>query len=150
MKTVLSVVLVLIFASVVSAQPHRGGKFGVGEGKFGDPAQITLMRHRMRQALIDDVDTEKKQPGPPPWAGKGMRLGGQRGPQPPFLGRSPLSRTHLRRGHPKDEVSGNNFDSRERRRRFDNQNDETKRGGIKSKKFRGNSKISKVIIININ
>ena len=108
MKTVLSLVLVLAFASVVSAQPLRDGhgKFGMGPGKFGDPAKMARSWHDQKP----EVD---KLPGPPPWAGKGMRMGGQRGPQPPFLGQppkgfGPKQGNDLRRGGPKHKIPGYN------------------------------------------
>ena len=143
MKTLLSIVLVLIVASVASAQPPRGGKFGAGEGQFGDPAKMAEMRENMRQRW----QTENQVPGPPPWAGRGMRMGGPRGPQNPFLGRGLQSPTDLRRGGPKREISVDNPNFRGRGRKFDNQSNETKRGGVKGKKFRGNNQVSKVIIV---
>jgi hypothetical protein len=157
MKTFLSLMLVLVFAGTIIAQPPRDGrgKFGAGEGQFGDPAKMAEMRDSMRQRWQDSkLDTERV-PGPPPWAGQGMRMGGQRGPQNPFLGRcpqsfSPKEGVELRGRDPKSKVSIDNIDNRGRGRKFDNKSHETQGYGSKSKKPGSNNKVGKVIVIHIH
>jgi hypothetical protein len=145
MKTFLSLMLVLVFAGVVMAQPPRDGrgKFGMGQGQFGDFSKMAEMRNK-------DVP-ELPKLGPPPWAGRGKRDGsgpppwagqsmrrGPRGPQCPFLDRG---------RDPKGKISIDNIDNRGRGRKFDNKSDETKRGSAKSKKSGSNNKVRKVIVI---
>ena len=143
MRTFLSLMLVLVFAGAVMAQPPRDGRgrFGAGEGQFGDPAKMAEMRENMRQRWQDSkLDTERV-PGPP-WAGRNENCG-YRGPQPPFLGQG----TELRGRGPKGKISVDNIDNRGRGRKFDNKSDETKRGSAKSKKSGSNNKVRKVIVI---
>ena len=149
MKTVLSLVLVLVFAGVISAQPPRDGhgKFGMGQGKFGDPA-------RMAQLWRDQKPDVDKMPGPPPWAGKGMRMGGERGPQPPFLGRGhqgfgPKKGTDLRRSGKGHKVSDYHPYHRGRGWQFGNPVGPHKGRSLKGRKLEGANKgLTITIIIN--
>ena len=142
MKVLLSLVLVLCVATVAWGQPpQRGpGKFGMGPGHFGDPAQITQMRHRMRQTLLMD-EPEVRRPGPPPWAGRGMMQRGPRGPQSPFLGRGPRGQRHdFRRSGPKAEVSGHHRGHRGQGWQHRGPKFETGRRGFEKQNHRGHTK----------
>jgi hypothetical protein len=156
MKNFLAVVMVLCMASFVMAQPPQGqGKFGAGKGKFGDPAKMAEMHKKMmqRRELGDKPDVAKR-PGPPPWAGKGMRMGGQRGPQPPFLGQppkgfGPKQGNDLRRGGPKHKVPGYNPDCGWGRWQSGNSVGPHKGRGFKGGKLEGSNK-GITIIIHVN
>jgi hypothetical protein len=148
MKTVLSLVLLFSFVCVANAQPPRDGrgKFGMGQGQFGDFSKMAEMRNK------DVPELPKLGPpswagrgkqdgsGPPPWAGQGMRRG-PRGPQCPFLDRGT---------DPKGKISIDNIDNRGQRRKFDNTSNETKGRGAKGKKSGGYNKGGKVVVIIIN
>ena len=149
MKTVLSVVLVLVFAGVTSAQPPRDGhgKFGMGRGQFGDPAHMA----QMARLWHDQKPEGAKAPGPPPWSGKGMRMGGQRGPQPPFLGQpskdfGPKNGADLRRGGKNNKVPGYNPNCGWRGWEFGNSVGPHKGRSSKSGKLEGSNKSITIII----
>jgi len=145
MKTVLSLVLVVLMAGFVMAQPpQHGGRFGAGKGKFGDPAKMAEMRQKMMERWQADKPEVAKRPGPPPWAGQGMRRG-PRGPQTPFPGRgfegrSGPQRPDFRRGGSKFEVPNYHRGYRGQGWQYRGHKPEVKWGGPKKQNHRGHHK----------
>ena len=142
MKTLLSLVLVLCFATVALGQPP--------ERKMTGPEMWRAARmNQLKQIGSEAWEAQKKamgmkRPGPPPWAGKGMRRG-PRGPQAPFLGRGPQGHgpkrgADLRGSDPKAEVSGDHRGHRGQRGEHGSHERNAKRHGAKKQDNRGDHK----------
>jgi len=80
MKYVLSLLVVVLFAASANAAPPwlDKGKFGMGAGKFGNPAHMMQMRERMRDQERPNMERPRRGFRGPAFSHRGP---GYRGPK---------------------------------------------------------------------